>query len=128
MRRCLQYSIEGVWIGNTHKNVPLPSTITNLYSNWTTSESKSFKIFNHYRMDIATVCVKPGVKGDRWEHFLHHSFINTYRERIKFVASCRAYRLLEHAFGQEGDNVSKNMLPKILDSNLAQGLLDKIFS
>ena len=65
MRRCLQYSIEGVWIGNTHKNVPLPSTITDLYSNWTTSESKSFQIFNHYRMDIATVCVKPGIKGDR---------------------------------------------------------------
>ena len=124
LRRCLQYSIEGVWIGHNHKPVRLPSHISNLYRDWETSLLKPFRIFNHYRMDVATICVKPGVKGDQWEHFLHKSSLNTCRERIKHVASCRTYAYLEHAFNLEGDMVSLNMIPELLDSKLVQGLLD----
>ena len=77
-------------------------------------------------MDIANVCVRPSASAttSRWEHFLLKSSQNTCRERIKFVASCRSYEFLKHAFDQEGDTISKNMLPEILDSKFAQGLLD----
>ena len=56
-------------------------------------------------MDIANICVRPGVKGDRWEFFLHNSSINTCRERIKYVASCNTEKFLERAFDDEGDTV-----------------------
>ena len=77
-------------------------------------------------MDIANVCVRPSASRDisRWEFFLHNSSQNTCRERVKFVASCRTYAFLEEAFEQEGDSVSKNMLPEILDSKMVLGLLE----
>ena len=121
LRRCLKYSIEGVWIGHNHKPVRLPSHISDLYKDWETSPLKPFCIFNRYRMDVATICVKPGVKGDRWEHSLHNSSLNTCRERIKYG---RTYAYLEHAFNLEGDTVSLKMIPEILESKPVQGLLD----
>ena len=75
-------------------------------------------------MDIANICVRPGVKGDCWDFFLHNSSINTCQERVKHVASCRTYRFLKREFKNDGDMVSKNMIPEILDSKLVQGLLD----
>ena len=59
--------------------------MSDLYKNWESSPLKLFRIFNHYQMDIAIICVKPGMKADRWEHFLFNSSLNTCRERIKYV-------------------------------------------
>merc|ERR1719291_1483287 len=52
LRRCIQYSMEGVWIGHNRKTVRLPSHMTDLYKDWETSNSKTFHIFNKYRMQI----------------------------------------------------------------------------
>ena len=79
--------MEGVWIGHNRKTVRLPSHMTDLYKDWETSNSKTFQIFNKYRMQIANICVHPAVKGDQWEHSLLKSSINTCRERIKDAAS-----------------------------------------
>ena len=124
MRRYLQFSLNRMWIGHAHTSVSLSQPITDLYSNWETSISKSFRIFNQYCMDIATVCVKPSVKGGCWEHFLHNSSINTCRKRVKHVTLCRTYKGLGIVLEREGDEVSKNMINEILDPKYVQQMLD----
>jgi hypothetical protein len=56
MKRCLQYSRDGVWLGFNRPRVPLPATITSLFDNWATSESKTMQIFRRCLPDFALIC------------------------------------------------------------------------
>ena len=109
----------GIWIGHNYDPVLLPPQILSLFSNWNTSQSKTFRIFRKYWMDIATVCVSNKVEN-RMQHFLYKSSFNTCQEQIKTVAASRSREYLEHCMSP----TYLNNINEILDPKLAQGLLD----
>ena len=45
-QKCIQYAVDGVWIGRTHSPVPLPDNITSFYKNWKTSTLTIFLFFS----------------------------------------------------------------------------------
>ena len=60
------------------------------------SSLKTFNIFNHYRMHIAIICLKPGVNMNCWEYFFNNPSLNTCQDQIKYVASCRNDAYIKH--------------------------------
>ena len=53
VKRCLEYTTQGVWVGNTHGTVQLPTSITSLFDNLQSSTQQTFKVFNN-RKDLRT--------------------------------------------------------------------------
>jgi hypothetical protein len=78
MKHCLQYSRDGVWLGFNKPRVPLPATITRLFDNWATSESKTrMKIFRRYLPDFALI------RGEDETHFIFESSLKKCKDLIR---------------------------------------------
>ena len=120
-RRCLQYATDGIWIGLTDPTIPLPHTITRLYSDWRSSSSHTFQVFAKYLPDIANTCVSEQV-ADRVEFFLHKSSINTCRERLRIAAASLTTPLLEYEL--RDDKASLDQLEDLLEPKMSASLLD----
>jgi hypothetical protein len=88
-KRCIQYATDGIWIDQTTPKITLPYYITNLYSNWETSDAHLFQVFRKYIKPISNICVSELVDDDPVEHFIHKSSLNNCRERIKLKAASR---------------------------------------
>ena len=78
MKRCINYSTEGVWVGNTTQAVKLPSSITSLFANYQSSTNNQLQIFNKFAPALADICVHDSL-DNRMTHFLHKSSPNTVR-------------------------------------------------
>ena len=103
LRRCIEYTTQGVWIGRTEEPVKLPRTITALYENWQSSNHKSFRIFSKYVYDIVNVCVSDSVENGM-THFLYKSSPNTCKERLKDEASIRIMRFIKRELNHDLTN------------------------
>ena len=120
VKRCIEYTSKGVWVGKIHDRVTLPSTITALYKDWETSESPIFHIFRTYSTPIMKVCVHDSV-DDREEHFMFHSSVNTCKERIRDEAGRRIRNdTLPNLLGE----IAKIKLDEILEPKTSKSLLD----
>lgn len=120
-RRCLQYVTEGVWIGPTDPLITLPTTITNLYTDWRSSSSHTFQIFAKYLDETVDICVSEQVEN-KVEFFLTKSSINTCRERIRMAAASRTKIILE--FELKDDKASLDQLEDLLEPKMSAALLD----
>ena len=87
MKRCIEYSSQGVWMGRTLDPVILPTAVALLFTNWKTLQSPAFLIFLQYAYDIAETCVHDGASDDKFEFLLHKSSPNSCRERTKKEAA-----------------------------------------
>ena len=94
LKRCIEYTNQGVWIGRTEDPVKLPRNVTILYENWQSSNHKCFRIFSKYIHSIVSVCVSDSVDNDM-THFLYRSSPNTCKDRIKDEASIRIMRFIK---------------------------------
>lgn len=122
LKRSLQYVHEGVWIGCTDPLVTLPCTITDLYSDWqTTNQALTFRVFRKYLEPIAHICVSEQV-DDRIGFFLSKSSTNTCRERLRLAAASRIKIILESVL--EDDMPSLIQLEDILEPKTSYSLLD----
>lgn len=119
-KRCLDYCFNGVWLDRTAPTVELPTNITDLFTDWRTSERPTFQIFRKYSEEIAHVCVAESVE-DRFAHFIHKSSPNTCKDRIKSEASRRVLNFLEHNM-KEG--LSKQKLKELTQVSTSKSLLD----
>ena len=81
-RKCIQYAVNGVWIGRTQPPIPLPDNITSFYNNWKTSTLTPFLFFWKYLPSMVDTCVHT-MEDDNTNFFLYHSSLNTCRQRIK---------------------------------------------
>ena len=120
-RHNLQYTADGVWVGDTHPLVMLPPTITQLYSDWTSSRSKTFTFFRHYLTEISNVCVSNLIE-DSVNHFLDKSSLNTCRERLRNMTVDRTREILDWELRRDRD--SHAQLVDLLDNKLSYTLLD----
>ena len=94
VKRCLEYTTQGVWVGNTHDTVQLPTSITSLFDNWQSSTQQTFKVFNKFVDPIARICVHESVEN-QMTHFLYKSSPKTCRERISDVSSGRIHKFIK---------------------------------
>jgi len=86
MKRCINYSTQGVWVGNTRKPVQFPSSITSLFTNQQSSTNQQLQIFHKYAPELAAISVHETVEN-RMTHFLHKSSPKTCKERLKDEAA-----------------------------------------
>jgi hypothetical protein len=120
MKRCINYSTEGVWVGNTTKAVQLPASITSLFANYQSSTNIQLQIFNRFAPALADICVHDSL-DNRMTHFLHKSSPNTCKERIKDEAANRITTFLLH---NTKDFLTKNKLLEILQPRTAKSLIE----
>ena len=121
-KRCIQYATDGIWIDQTTPHILLPYYITNLYTNWETSEAQLFQAFRKYVKPISNICVSELVDDDPVQYFIHKSSLNTCRERTKSKAASRIKRLLEYIL--QNDKPSLDQLEDILEFKMSYSLLD----
>jgi hypothetical protein len=94
LKRCIEYTTQGVWVGNTSAPVPLPSSITSLFENWQSSPQRAFTIFGKFAPDMASICVHESIENNM-THFIHKSPPKSCRERLKDEASMRIVEFLQ---------------------------------
>ena len=94
LRRCIEYTQQGVWIGKTEEPVRLPRNVTSFYENWQSSNHKCFRIFSKYINDIVTTCISDNV-DNATTHFIYNSSPNACKEKLKDEASIRIMRFIK---------------------------------
>jgi len=120
MKRCINYSTQGVWVGNTTKPVHLPSSITSLFANHQSSTNQQLQIFHKYAPELAAISVHETVEN-RMTHFLHKSSPNTCKDRIKNEAANRITTFLLH---NTKDFLTKTKLLEILQPRTSKSLIE----
>ena len=79
-KRCLQYCHDGVWLGYNKPRPKLPHTITHLFNDWKSSETRTLANFRSYAQDFAdTCCGSP----DLVDQFVYEASINKCRETMR---------------------------------------------
>ena len=121
-KRCIQYATDGIWIDQTSPKILLPPYITDLYTNWETSNAHLFQTFRKYVKPISNICVSELVDDDPVQYFIHKSSLNTCRERIKLKAASKIKRLLKYIL--RDDEASLDQLEDILEYKMSYSLLD----
>ena len=84
-KRCLQYIHEGVWLGHNMTRPLLPDSINLLYSDWQTSDDRSWRIFRKYIKDFNQIAT--GGKPQNDSDFIFKCSLNGTREKAKELAS-----------------------------------------
>jgi len=120
LKRCIDFTQKGVWVGKVNDRVTLPSTITSLFKDWETSTSDIFTIFRTYSPSIINTCVHESIEN-RTEHFLFESSPNTCKERIRDAA---ARRIRNDNLPQFLSPIAKAKIGEILEPSTSKALLD----
>jgi len=55
-KRCLQYANQGIWLGYNKNRPILPNSIRHLYSDWETSNDRTWTILRKYAHDFTSIC------------------------------------------------------------------------
>eukprot|EP00956_Cyclotella_meneghiniana_P012688 scaffold18030_cov64-Cyclotella_meneghiniana.AAC.2 len=84
-KRCLQYCHDGVWLGYNKPRPTLPPTITSLFVDWKSSDTRTMKNFRQYASDFADIC---GGTSNTIDHFVYNSSINKCKELVREHAAC----------------------------------------
>ena len=121
MKRCINYSTEGVWVINTSKAGTLPSSITSLFTNHQSSTNKQLQTFNKFTPALASICVYNSL-NNRMTHFLHKLSPNTCKERIKEEVVNHITIFLLH---NTNDFLTKQKLLKILQPRISKSLTER---
>ena len=81
-RKCIQYAVNGVWIGGIRPPVPLPDNITSFYKNWKTSTLTPFQFSQKDLQSMVDTCVHT-MEEDNTNIFLYNSSLYICRQQIK---------------------------------------------
>lgn len=118
-KRCLQYTHQGVWLGFNKPRPFLPHSITSLFNEWESSDSKHWVIFRKYLDTFAEICYQD---AEDPSDFIFKASLNGCREKAK-----------EFASEQIRDNVLlldsvtpphvRRVLPAMLDSRSSLALM-----
>ena len=119
-KRCIEYTTNGVWVGRTSAPVGLPPCITSLYENWRSSDAHTFRIFNCYASDMASICVR-GNPANPLTEFIYNLGPNLCKDRLKDEAGARIVTFLRDNLS---DTVSAAKLGEIIQRGTAKSLLD----
>lgn len=118
-KRCLQYAHDGVWLGFNKPKPCLPPSIKLLYSNWTTSQNRTWQIFNKYLPTCTTIARnEPTTAHD----YVFKASLNGTREKMKEYCA----RQLKHK-ALYSEEVSPpeviELLPAIMDKRTSMALM-----
>merc|ERR1739844_157954 len=82
LRKCIQYSTDGVWVSKTQPNVPLPPNISSLFRHWRSSHARPFTLFRKYLDEMTNTCIRQQSHiDDRTSFFIYNSSLNTCLDR-----------------------------------------------
>ena len=110
-KRCLQYCHDGVWLGYNKPRPALPPTITNLFADWKTTDTKTMTNFRHYAGTFAEICCG---SPDTIDHFVYNSSINKCREVVR-----------EHAAKMTREHTLERVAPSYVSAKLDTMLLEE---
>ncbi|KAL7502262.1 hypothetical protein ACHAXN_000775, partial [Cyclotella atomus] len=118
-KRSLQYSQQGIWLGHNSPQPLLPNNITSLYSDWHTSDLRTWCIFRKYLPRYNQICAN---NTDSPESFVFDTSINTSREKAKEFASKQTFK---HVLLNDSVTPAdvKPHLPGMLNNNASMALM-----
>ena len=119
-KQTLQTINEGVYTSPHKPRTKLPRSIVSLYQSTTNFTPPATSIFEKYAPELARICHPTRSTRDRLTSFIHHTSVNTCRERI---ATSLAQRLTQ-SFKTIVDDDSVHNVEEILHNRLGIGLLD----
>ena len=107
LKRCIEYTSQGVWVRRTEEPVKLPRNITSMYENC--------HLHTKMLQSLLQVCCRQSrdTIENGMTHFLYRSSPNTCKERIKDEASiwiiCFTKNELKHNLTNK--KLGENLLP-----------------
>ena len=118
-KRCLQYALQGVWLGFNRPRPTLPYSITSLYIDWETSNTRSWQIFRKYLPIFNSIC---GSDNGTSTDYVFETSLNASREKIKEFGSKKVKSTILLSPHITPPDV-KSLLPVLLDKASSMALM-----
>lgn len=119
-KRCLQYVHEGIWLGINKPRPLLPPSITLLYSDWESSQNRSWQIFRKYLPSFNNIATNG--KADSPNDYIYKASLNGSREKAKDFASQQIRTTVLENEIVTPDHV-REILPALLDKRVSMALM-----